>query len=151
MLDICLVAVGKIKDKNYQAAAAEYLKRLKPYARLKVIELSSAAFSGHSQKRAREQESERLAAVLADRPGAVYLLAERGKLFDSPRFAAFINQNQPLTLVLGGALGFSESLYQSYPQLSLSPLTFPHEMARLILLEQLYRSATILNQKDYHY
>jgi 23S rRNA (pseudouridine1915-N3)-methyltransferase len=151
MLDITLVAVGKIKDKNYRAAAEEYIKRLRPYAKLKVIELAPAPFSLHNQERAKEIEGKRIKEFLASRTGPVWLLAERGKVFTSPDFAAFMEKKQPLILIMGGALGFSADLYQKYPPLSLSPLTFPHELARVVLLEQLYRAATILNKKDYHY
>jgi hypothetical protein len=58
---------------------------------------------------------------------------------------------RPLILVLGGSLGFSDGLYNNYPSLSLSPLTFPHELARVVIMEQLYRAATILQKKNYHY
>lgn len=151
MLDITLIVVGKIKDKNYQAATAEYIKRLKPYVRLKIVELTAASFSAHSQEQAKEIEGKRIKESLSSRAGQVFLLAERGRFFSSPDFAAFMEKNQPLTLVIGGALGFSAELYRSYPQISLSPLTFPHELARVVLLEQLYRAAAILSKKDYHY
>lgn len=151
MLDITLVTIGKIKDKNYQAAAAEYVKRLKPYAKLKVIELLAAPFSLQSRERSKEIEGKRIEDCLSSRSGRVFLLAERGKVFASGDFAAFLEKSQPLTLVLGGALGFSSELYKKYPSLSLSLLTFPHELARVVFLEQLYRAVTILNKKDYHY
>lgn len=153
MLDITLVAVGKIKDKNYAALASEYLKRLKPYARLKIIETEALSFTEQTKTKAKDFEGEKLENILDKQKdtGLVYLLAERGQLFDSPSLANWFQKKGKLTLVLGGTLGFSDKLYQKYPSLSLSALTFPHELARVILFEQLYRAATILQNKNYHY
>jgi len=151
MLDITLIAVGKIKDKNYQSAAEEYVKRLRPYVKLKITEVTPAPFTLHNQEQAKEIEGKRMAALLEKSANRIFLLAEQGQVFSSPDLAVFLERNQPLTLVIGGALGFSAELYRSYPQISLSRLTFPHELARVVLLEQLYRAATILNQKNYHY
>lgn len=152
MLDITLLTIGKIKEKAYSALIAEYEKRLKPYARLKIIELAAASFSEKTRDRAKEFESEKIENFLNKHEGAaVYLLAERGKTFNSPELAAFLERKSPLILVIAGALGFSEALYKKYPALSLSSLTFPHELARVILVEQLYRATTILQKKNYHY
>ncbi len=153
MLDIILVAVGKIKDRHYNALAAEYLKRLKPYARVKVIELEAAPFNEQTRERAKEFDGERIENFLNKQKDdrLVYLLAERGEEYNSPDLAKWLNNKDPLILVVGGALGFSDDLYQKYPALSLSLLTFPHELARVVLLEQIYRSATILQNKSYHY
>ena len=155
MLNITLVAIGPLKADYCQSAWTEYVKRLKPYARLRLVELAPASFSKTSQAKAKEMESQRLEDFLVEatkkeqRP--VYLLAERGRSFTSPELADWFGRNQSIILVIGGALGFSPRLYGLYPQISLSPLTFPHELARVLLLEQLYRSVTILNKKEYHY
>lgn len=157
MLDITILAVGRIKDKNLADFSTEYLKRLKPFAKVKVIEIIPAAFSINTKEAAKRFEGEKIMEILqkeeAKANGATaYLLAERGLSFkSSPDFAAWLAKKTPLILVLGGALGFSDELYKSYPQISLSPLTFPHELARVIALEQIYRAATILNNKEYHY
>jgi 23S rRNA (pseudouridine1915-N3)-methyltransferase len=155
MLDITLLTIGAVKDRAYQELCLEYEKRLRPFARLKIVELSASSFSQHDQTKAQDLEGQRILAWLArnikDRTAKIYLLAERGKILASPEFAAWIDKTQPLVLVIGGALGFSAELYERYPQLSLSPLTFTHELARVVLLEQLYRAATIINKKSYHY
>lgn len=156
MLDITILAVGKIKEDYFRAAFLEYVKRVRPFLRLKVVELEPASFSHNTQDRAKEIEAERIREYLEknkkDKPDQnVYLLAERGHVFDSPEMANWLENNQPLILVIGGALGFTPAMYAAYPQLSLSPLTFPHELARVVLMEQLYRAATILNKKNYHY
>ena len=157
MLDITLITVGKLKDKNLANLAQDYLKRLKPFARLKVIEVDASPINSKNKIATITLEGERLLKVIKieeekARGGVVYLLAERGKVFSSsPDLASWFNKNNPLILVLGGALGFSDELYKSYPQISLSPLTFPHELARVVFLEQFYRASLINMKKDYHY
>lgn len=152
MMDITLVTIGKLKDKSYSALAAEYLKRLKPYARLKIIELDGLSFTEKNREHAKDFEGEKIENYLTKlNDPVVYLLAERGKVYDSKELAYFLEKKSPIVLVLGGALGFSDSIYEKYPSLSLSLLTFPHELARVIFLEQIYRSATILQGKNYHY
>jgi len=155
MLDIILLTVGKTKNADYGALAGEYQKRLRPYAKLRVVELAPTSFSATNQEKAKAEEGKRieyfLTAQAAQAERKIYLLAERGKTFTSPELALWLEKNSSLVLVIAGALGFSPELYQKYPQISLSPLTFPHELARVILLEQIYRAATILQGKDYHY
>lgn len=153
MLDIILVAVGKIKDRHYNALAAEYLKRLQPYARVKVVELEPTSFNERNKDKAKDFDSERIDNFLKKQKDdrLVYLLAERGEEYNSPDLAKWLNNKGPLILVVGGSLGFSDDIYKKYPALSLSLLTFPHELARVVLLEQIYRSATILQNKNYHY
>ena len=156
MLDITLVAIGAIKDQQIKALVKTYQVRLKPYARLQIVELPAVSFSGSSRKIAQNKESQAIIEYLKKReasnqPATPYLLAERGKVYDSLGFSKWLSKSSPIILIIGGALGFSDELYRSYPQISLSALTFPHEMARLVLLEQLYRSSTILAHKDYHY
>ncbi len=156
MLDITLLAIGRLKDTDYQSLATEYLKRLRPFVRLKVIELAAEPFRANAKERAKELESGRILDFLNRKKegrerSSVYLLAERGRAFTSPELAAWLDKPRPLILVMAGALGFSDDLYRSYKQISLSPLTFPHELARIVLLEQLYRAATLINKKEYHY
>jgi 23S rRNA (pseudouridine1915-N3)-methyltransferase len=153
MIDVTLLAFGKIKQQNLQTLQAEYLKRLQPYARLKIVELKAESFSKSSQAAAKKIEGERLKNYLNDCRGAdVFLLAEKGEELDSLEFSKKINNfSTPLILVIGGALGFSPEIFNTYKKLSLSKLTFPHEFARILLLEQLYRATTIDNQKAYHY
>ena len=152
MLDITIIAVGKVKEAYWRDALAEYQKRLSPYGRFKILEVEAAPFNAKTKSQAQEKEALKIEAAISRNPGrTVYLLAERGREFDSLTLADHLNKKQPLALVIGGALGFSASLYEKYPQLSLGRLTMPHELARVVLLEQLYRAATILNQKDYHY
>ena len=146
MLDITILAVGALKASYWQAAAQEYLKRLKPYARIKLLEVAAAPFTESTRDKSRQIEGERLAHHLAKRSeAAVFLLEEAGEKLDTLNLARRLEQNQrPLIFVIGGALGLDPELASQYPRLSLSPLTFTHEMARVLLLEQLYRAATII-------
>jgi len=156
MLDITLLIIGKVKEKYWQEALAEYSKRLSPYVRLRIKELAATPFSENNKIQSKELEAKRIVEYLESssvkkNSAQVYLLAERGKMSRSPDFALWLEKTQPLVLVLGGTLGFSDELYRRYPQISLSPLTFPHELARVVVLEQIYRATTILNNKNYHY
>jgi 23S rRNA (pseudouridine1915-N3)-methyltransferase len=153
MLDLTILAFGKIKESYWRLAAEEYLKRLKPYARVKIEELKSESFSKSGQETAKRKEAKRLEDYLSRQPEAtVFLLAEKGEEFDSVLLAKKFDKIQTsIILVIGGSLGFSSEIFKQYQKISLSKLTFPHELARVILLEQVYRAVTILNEKDYHY
>lgn len=152
MLDITLICFGSLKEKFWQTSANEYLKRLKVLAKIKVIELPAVSFSKLSQKsEVLKKEAEILDKQLAKLNDQVILLSESGQEFTSEKLAKCL-QDKKLILVLGSALGFAESIKQKYPtHLSLSQLTLPHELARIVVLEQIYRSACILSGKQYHY
>ena len=151
MLNITLITIGKIKDASLNEVALEYIKRIKPYGRLAIQELRAEPFASTTKDKAKKLEASRIEAVLERKGDAVvYLLAEHGAQFNSLEFAAKIKDRE-LVLVIAGSLGFAKELEAKYPKISLSPLTFPHELARVILLEQIYRAATIINKKEYHY
>ena len=152
MLNITILATGRVKEAYWREAILEYQKRLGPYARLKIEELKAESFTDSSKEKAKNNESRAILSFLNKKEGAeIYLLSEHGELFSSPAFAKKINKIKELVLVIAGTQGFTKELLNKYPQISLSPLTFPHELARVILLEQLYRATTIINKKDYHY
>lgn len=151
MLNITIITIGKIKDKFLSGLAAEYIKRISPYARLSITELKAESFTSTNKEKAKTLEAERIETVLTKKTGTkVYLLSEDGKLSSSYDFAKQLNQEE-IILVIAGSLGFTKDLSNKYPKISLSSLTFTHEMARVILLEQIYRATTILNNKEYHY
>lgn len=153
MLKITIIAVGKVKEKFWQEAIQEYSKRLKPYAVLDFVEVKPESFSSQNKKPAQAKENKRLINVLEKyNKENVYLLAENGQEFNSLGFSKFIENKSELILVIGGALGWAEEIKQKYPQaISLSQLTMPHELARVVLLEQIYRAINIINGKEYHY
>ncbi len=151
MLNITLITIGKVKEAYLNEATLEYLKRIKPYGRLTMQELKAEPFSVTTKDKAKQIEAERIMAVLEKRNDAeIYLLSEHGAQFNSPDFADKIKDKE-IVLVIAGSLGFAKELENKYPKISLSPLTFPHELARVVLLEQIYRAATIINNKEYHY
>jgi 23S rRNA (pseudouridine1915-N3)-methyltransferase len=153
MLEIIIIAIGKIKNEFFSGAIAEYLLRLKPYASVKIQELNPESFGDSTRDKAKKAEGERILSALEKYSGSdVFLLHERGKEIDSVKFSEKMSSVSGKTVfVVAGALGFAEEVLQKYPQLSLSKMTFPHEIARLILLEQIYRAVTIIKGKTYHY
>lgn len=153
MLDITIIAVGKIKNKQLERVAEDYLKRIKPFARLEIIEVKPASFTESNKEQAKREEATRIEAIIARKnEGKVFLLAEEGIENSSLDFANKLEKiNGPIFLIIAGALGWSEELRKKYEKVSLSKLTMPHELARIVLMEQLYRSSLILIGKEYHY
>lgn len=141
MPKIRLIFIGKTKERYLQEGIAEYIKRLRPYCKLEIIELKDEGM---------EKEAKRLEKYLSPN---TYLLDANGKAMDSIEFSQFLKSKSEmpsLTFIIGGAEGISESLKAKTPLISLSKLTFTHEMCRLFLLEQLYRSFQILSNRPYH-
>lgn len=154
MLDIKIIAIGKINDKNLKALGEEYLKRLKPYARIKLLELKEEPFSDSNAKQAKEAESKKIIESVSKTENSfVISLDERGCQYSSTEFASYLaGKNIQITFVIGGSLGLTEKvLKKSHQSLSLSKMTFTHEMARIFLLEQIYRAAAINAHKKYHH
>jgi len=153
MPDIIIIALGKIKEKYWIAAAEEYLKRLRPYARVRIVELTPEPFNKSSASIAKQKEADKINKVLEKYSDAtVFLMDERGSEMTSLEFSEQLDKNsQPLVFVIGGSLGLAPELLNKYRKISLSKLTFLHEAARVILLEQIYRGITIIKGKDYHH
>lgn len=155
-MHITIIAVGKFKEKYWRQAEEEYFKRLAPYAKIEVIELKEEAFrDGDVRERIKEAEAKQILKHLKE-SDTLIALHERGMEMDSVGLAEFLGkrteQGQHLTFIIGGPLGLDESLLEHIPyHLSLSQLTFPHQMVRVILAEQLYRAVTIMKGKQYHY
>jgi len=154
-MHIQFLTLGKLKESYWRDAEAEYLKRLTPYAKIEIKQLKEESFSG-SDKRdvVIKKEAEKLLESWP-KDGLVIALHERGKHMTSPELADFLqtqtSHGEHITFIIGGPLGLHESvLTKCDHQLSLSNLTFPHQMVRTVLLEQLYRSVMIGKGK-YHY
>lgn len=150
-----IICVGKIKTEYWQQACAHYLRLLKP---MRVIELTEAR-DGDARlapvARAR-QESDRLLACIAPNDWTI-ALHENGRLCNSLEFAELLREcderrlKRP-TFLIGGPFGLDDKLLQATAlRLSLSPMTWPHELARVLLLEQIYRAETILRNGPYHH
>lgn len=156
MFNLKIICLGKLKEAYWRDAEAEYFKRLRPYAKIELIELTEESFHDTDDKeKIRKKEAEKIVKHVSE-GSIVIALHERGKAFTSPDLSKFLDDHSmhgdEITFIIGGPLGLHESiLKQARYQISLSPLTFPHQMVRTILAEQLYRAATILQGKQYHY
>lgn len=155
MLKIKIICIGKFKEKAYIELEKEYLKRLSPFAKVKVVELAEVAYrSEDAAVKAKLKEADLVVKQLP-KDGIIILLEEKGQKRDSAEFAKFLERiseiGQEIVFVLGSGIGLHESLknYANYT-ISLSPLTFPHNMARVLLEEQIYRACTIITRKQYH-
>ena len=159
MSNIKILCVGKIKEKFYRDAIGEYEKRLSRYCRLSIIEVADEKTPDRSSETEemliKEKEATRLRSHIRDND-YVIALAIDGKSFDSVTFAEHLGQlavsgKSNLVFVIGGSLGLHPSvLSQCDELLSFSAMTFPHQLMRVILLEQLYRSYRIRNHEPYH-
>lgn len=145
-----IVAVGRLRRGFLQAGCAHFLERLGPYAKVEMLELKEGR---GSPQQVAEGEG---AALLSAAGGYKIALDERGREHSSASFAARIGDLETrsvgqLSFLLGGANGHGEALKEAADELwSLSRLTLPHELARLVLLEQLYRAETIRAGHPYH-
>jgi 23S rRNA (pseudouridine1915-N3)-methyltransferase len=154
---ITVLCVGKTKERFLQEGIAKYLKYLKHYADVEVREIKEEKIRDlREAPTVRKKEAERILKALP--PGAfVAALDERGQSFTSHEFADFVNGLQEsgvrqAVFVLGGAMGLEETVTERADKVvAMSRWTFTHEMARLALLEQLYRAFTIITGKTYHY
>ena len=147
-------AIGKMRFAPYRAAADEYLKRLGHYLPIQEVELKSEASPKLGEEQTRERESQQFLERL-DPATFVFVLDERGKLLSSVQFSEMMGrllaQSRDMAFVIGGAFGHHESLRRRANMVfGLSPLTFPHELARVIVYEQIYRAMTILKNEPYH-
>lgn len=156
-MKIDLVLIGKSDQKYLQEGIDIYLKRLKHYCQfeMKVIpDLKST--KSLSEEQQKEKEGELILNHIKD-SDFVMLLDERGDSLSSVDYAQFIEKRQvvgtrKLSFVIGGPYGFSKEVYaKANAKLSLSAMTFSHQMVRLIFVEQLYRAYTIINGEPYHH
>lgn len=153
-MEIKLIVVGKTKRTELSKLIDEYIKRINFYCRFKIIEINSVKSKKISEEEIKKVESDNILKNL-NKNDTLILLDERGKSYDSRKFSEFISSktqtNKNLTFVIGGAFGFSNSIYEKSNDLvSLSSMTFSHQIIRLFFTEQLYRAFTIINNHPYH-
>jgi len=156
-IDIC--CVGKIKEKFLRDAIDEYSKRLSRYIKLEIIEVADEKTPDNAselvESQIKEKEGSRLLSKIKD-DAYVIALAIDGKNYSSTELADYINSLglksiSHIQFVIGGSLGLSpEVLKRADMKLSFSKMTFPHQLMRVILLEQIYRSYRIINNEPYH-
>ena len=159
MQRVTVLCVGKLKEKFYIDAAAEYVKRLQRHCKLELIELPEQRLpddpSPAEIQKALRAEGDAIREKLP-KGGAVIALCIEGKPCSSQelsrRMADFAVQGKtPLTFLIGGSVGLDEDLKRRADwRLSMSPMTFPHHMARIMLLEQIYRAYQIAEGTKYH-
>lgn len=158
-MKITCVVVGKIKEKYFTDAIKEYSKRLSRYCKLEIVELADEktpdGASEAEEAAIREKEGERILKALKD--GAyVIALAIEGKMLDSVELSQKIERlgvsgTSHIAFVIGGSLGLAPAVMKRADYaLSFSRMTFPHQLMRVVLLEQLYRSYRILKNEPYH-
>lgn len=145
---INIIAVGKKHDPNITDAINDYEKRLRAPFEVKWVLLPYSAKNGDE---ARQDESERIISQL--RPADfVVLLDERGQDLSSPDFSALLTSQQNIVIIIGGAYGVNDELRQRADRVtSLSAMVFPHQLVRLILIEQIYRAQAIATNHPYHH
>lgn len=156
---ITVIAVGKIKEKYFTAAIEEYAKRLSRFCKLELLEVPDEKTpdgAGEAQEsQIREKEGNRILRKLSEN-SYVVVLAINGKMFDSVELSQQmerwnINGISHITFIIGGSLGLSPQILEKADlKLSFSKMTFPHQLMRVVLLEQIYRSYMIRSGAPYH-
>ena len=159
MTSIHIICVGKLKEKFYADAVAEYTKRLSTYCRLTIIELPEEKLPQDPSRAligaALQKEAAAIRQKLPPRARVVALCVE-GQLLSSPELAKRlrtweVGPTNQLCFLIGGSYGLDEALKQeAQVRLSMSPMTFPHHLFRVMLLEQLYRGFQINEGSSYH-
>ena len=158
-MKITIITVGKIKEKYLRDAIAEYTKRLSRYCKLEIIEVADEKTPDQAgetvEEQIRDKEGERILKYIRD-DMYVITLEIGGKMLSSEELADKINMlgiqgQSSVAFVIGGSIGLGrEVLKRSDYALSFSKMTFPHQLMRVILLEQVYRSYRIINGEPYH-
>ena len=159
IVKITILCVGKIKEKFYVDAIKEYSKRLGRYCKLDIVEVNDektpAEASENEINIVKNKEAERMSKYISDE-AYVIALAIDGKNYSSEKFASYIdklgiNGISHIQFIIGGSLGLSDKiLNRADMKLSFSDMTFPHQLMRVILLEQIYRCYRIINNEPYH-
>lgn len=158
-MNVTLVTVGKIKEKYFRDAISEYEKRLSRYCKLEIIEVADEKTPDKAsevvEEQIKEKEAERILKYIKEDAYCIALAIE-GKKTDSVGMANHLEQlaltgKSNLVYVIGGSLGLHRKVLQrANEKLSFSDMTFPHQLMRVILLEQIYRCYRIINGEPYH-
>ncbi len=156
-MKITVIVVGKSNDKSIISLMDEYQKRLKHYIKLDWVEIPDYKNRGKvTAEELKKIEGQSILSKLQSGDELI-LLDEKGKEFTSNEFSAFFRKKmnsglKNLVFVIGGAYGFSDEVYQrANGKIALSKLTFPHQLIRVFILEQIYRGFTIIKGEPYHH
>lgn len=157
-MPIKVICVGKNKQEIVKQTAADYLMRIRRFCDIDLVTIPDVQLTKSiTPQLVIDKESAKLIGFIQNKAGKnegyTVLLDKNGKTYDSLGFSRLINRkNLALNFIVGGVYGVNEALKKAVDlTISLSALTFTHQMSRIILLEQIYRSMTILNNKKYHY
>jgi 23S rRNA (pseudouridine1915-N3)-methyltransferase len=157
MLNIRIVAVGKLKESYLQSACSEYLKRLNGFCSVKLVEIDECRLSdAPSQKEIEKALSVEAKAILKNVQGYVIALCIEGKQLGSVELSELVSElgvmgNSTISFVIGSSFGLSDEVKNKADlRLSMSKMTFPHQLARVMLLEQIYRVFQIAHGGKYH-
>ncbi len=157
MIRINIITVGTLKEKYWKDAVAEYTKRLGRFAKVQVTELEEAYLPSSPSAADIDKALDREGDAIVKRfsPGGTHIaLCVEGEMKDSPAFASLLNkagQQGSIDLVIGSSYGLSAKVKKACSvRLSFSPMTFPHQLMRVVLLEQIYRGFKIINAENYH-
>jgi 23S rRNA (pseudouridine1915-N3)-methyltransferase len=156
-MKVTLILVGKTEDKWLQTGLEVYASRLKHYLPVTVVELPALAGKVKGDTGLQKEMEGKAILKALEKSDKIYLLDDKGEQYKSEDLAVFIQKQmnssvKNLTFVIGGAFGFSPAVYQKANGLiSLSKMTFTHQMVRLIFSEQLYRAMTIIRNESYHH
>lgn len=158
-MNITIISVGKIKEKFMNSAVEEYVKRLSRYCRLSIIEVPDEKAPENLSEKEMEQvkraEGENILKHVKEGMYTI-ILDIQGKMLSSEKFAEMLEglglqRNNNIAFIIGGSLGLSEDVRRRADyRLSFSPMTFPHQLMRVILLEQIYRGFRIMKNEPYH-
>ncbi|WP_416434556.1 23S rRNA (pseudouridine(1915)-N(3))-methyltransferase RlmH [Priestia megaterium] len=158
-MNISIITIGKLKEKYLKQGIQEYLKRLSSYAKVEIIELADEKapenLSESEMEQVKQKEGERILAKISD-DTYVIALAINGNQKSSEELAKEIDSlatygKSKIAFVIGGSLGLSsEVMKRSNAALSFSKMTFPHQLMRLVLVEQIYRAFRIIRNEPYH-
>lgn len=158
-MSITVLAVGRMKEKPYRMMADEYMKRLSRYGKFEEIELPDLPEPGNSSPAIEQQIKDREGEAILNRikPGAhVIAMTIPGKQWDSPGLSRHMDDLMTrgvsdIVFVIGGSLGLSDKVIaRADEEMSMSKMTFPHQLARVMLMEQLYRAMKIRAGERYH-
>ena len=159
MLKVNIICVGKLKEKFYCEAIDEYSKRLKSYCSLNIIEIKDEKIPNKPSEKEnqiiKEKEGNNILSHIK-KDSYIICLDIKGKQYTSEEFSQKINNistniSSSISFIIGGSLGISQNvLKKANESISFSKMTFPHQLFRVILLEQIYRAFTIMNNEPYH-
>lgn len=158
MMNVTVIAVGKLKESYLRDGCSEYIKRLGAYAKVNVVEINEERVSDNPSQseidRVIQKEGERIISKIP-KGSVVIPLCIEGREYSSPDFSQLVEtvsmQSSSVCFVIGGSFGLSDTVKaMGKYKLSFGKMTLPHQLARMVLLEQIYRAFSILNNSKYH-